>query len=544
MNIKLYQFNKKANSTKLPPNNIGVVFDCEMKSPSSIYAPVIDIKINPADIPQYNYAYIEDFKRYYFITNTVYSMGIWSLTMVVDLLASFRKDIRLSYQYVLRSASRCDPKIIDNMYITKRGDNDSDMFWRSNAITSAGRYSSLYDSWSSVNPFNTSVENGYYCVGVVGNNNTGVSYYIMSSSVFASFLRKAFSLTPSNMTDLEAGTAAAVFNIVQYITSCRWYPISPDVSNVGTTVSTITIGSQSITLTSPQTCILMNGIAVEKFRFSSTFANHPQYDATTKMYLNYSPYTEYGLYFQPFGTIPVDTTKLDDVLSVYWYVDYCQGIATLELHNGTQQNDPLIYTTTVEYGVPIPISTLTYDWKGALAIGAANWIKTGITNLAGSAGASYTTHTSSSGESHGGKGGSFGSSTGNWQTDLYDQIAGDISSTMASTSRSLVDNGAIDVLNKAIDIAGATFGQVNTVGAQGSFLAYSMDLPYLFAWFTLITDEDPDRFGRPLYKQAPLGGLSGFCLCANATVTYNYSHPLSIESRDIEALLNSGVYLE
>lgn len=535
--IRLYHFDKRTNSTKQPPSGDGTVFTCSMKSPSSIYSPVIDIKIGDTSIADYNYAYIANLKRYYFITNSVYNMGVWSLYLAVDLLASFRQDIRLSTQYVLRSASMCDPNIIDTMYMTKRDLVFIEQnYWRSDPITTAGRYDSSSDSWGPSTPFNKQVNDGYYCVGVVGSTNTGVSYYMMSSSVFTVFLNKAFSLTPSNMTDLESGTAAALFNITQYITSCTWYPISPITSNVGTTVTSVTIGSQSINL--GYSCILMNGTAIEKFRITESLNNHPQYDSTTTRYLNMSPYTEYGLYFQPFGTIPIDTTKTDGVLSVYWYVDYCQGIATLEMHNGTDEDDPLIYTTTAEYGVPIPVSTLTYDWKGALAIGAANWIKTGISNAAAS---SYTTHTSSSGETHGGRGGSFGGSA---VENHASSIAEEISSAIGSTSRALVDNGAINALNKAIDIAGATFGQVHTVGAQGSFLAYNMDLPYFFAWYTYITDEDPARFGRPLYKQMGLLALSGYCLCANASVSYTHANPLSIERRDVEAMLNSGVFLE
>lgn len=507
-----------------------------MKTPSSIYSPVIDIKISNNSIVDYNYAYISDLKRYYFITNTVYSMGIWTLFMTVDLLASFREDVRFSDQYVIRSASRCDPQIIDTMYMTKRSTDADKMFWRSDPFTSAGRYDTVNGTWGSSSPFNKNINDGYYSVGVVGSTNTGVTYYMMSSTVFKTFLQKAFSLTPSNMTDLESGTASALFNIVQYITSCTWFPIAPLTSNVGTSVSSVTIGPENIPGVN---CVMMNGVAIEKFRYTDPdgIQNHPQYDASTTRYLKYSPYTEVGLYFQPFGTIPIDTTKVDDVISVYWYVDYCQGIATLELHNGTDEDDPLIYTTTAEYGVPIPVSTLTYDWKGALAIGAANWIKTGIENMAGSA---YTTHTSSSGQTHGGKGGSFGSNTEITASSIMDELT----SAIGNTSRWLVDNGTIDIMNKAIDVAGSTFGQVHTVGAQGSFLAYCMDLPYFFAWYSLVTDYDAARFGRPLYKQVSLGGLNGYCLCANASVEYTHANPLSVERRDIEAMLNSGVFLE
>lgn len=60
----------------------------------SVTAPVITIQGGIA-IVGYNYCYIEDFYRYYFITN-IQSIrnNLWALTLKVDVLMSFKNDIK------------------------------------------------------------------------------------------------------------------------------------------------------------------------------------------------------------------------------------------------------------------------------------------------------------------------------------------------------------------------------------------------------------------------------------------------------------------
>lgn len=537
--IKLYTFDKKPNSTKRPNINAGMVFNCDIKTPSSIYAPVIDIKTNSNNVPRYNYAYISEFRRYYFITNTVYNLGTWTMSLAVDLLASFKNDIFNSRQYVVRSASASNEYIIDTLYRTYR-DDDTALFWKSDPITTVERLKSTDNTWVSVSPFNQNVEDGYFMVGVVGSTNTGVTYYIMGCSEFQIFLQKAFTTVPSGMTDVDTGTASAIYNAVQYITVCRWYPVKPLMWNAGTYTRYVSIGSLTIDLGyADADCIVMNGITIEQYRTSIDIPTHPQYSSDLK-YLRYSPYTELGLYMQPFGTIPIDTTRLvgSDRLQIYWYVDYCAGCATLEIRNNATNNHMLVATATAEYGVPIPVSTLVYDWKGALAMGAANFIKTAIENEGqGFLGIQFTGNTVNGKEQATIPYGVYGSS-------MAGNIAADIARGVRATSQQLKADGNLDLLNTAINIAGASMGQISTVGAQGSFLAYNMDMPYLYAWFSKIADTDPDRFGYPLCKKKRIDQLSGYCLCLDATVDYTDNVPLAVEAQGIATMLNTGVFIE
>ena len=64
-----------------------------LKNPTSIINPVIEIQIdNPA---LFNYAYIPDFNRYYFITNIrSIRVNLWEISMHVDVLKSYAEQIK------------------------------------------------------------------------------------------------------------------------------------------------------------------------------------------------------------------------------------------------------------------------------------------------------------------------------------------------------------------------------------------------------------------------------------------------------------------
>ena len=152
--IKLYKFNKKVNSTATPLDN-GRNFNCNIKTPSSLISPVIELEYNPDNIPKYNYAYIEAFERYYFINNIVFDRGLWILSLGVDLLASYKDDIINSRQYVIRSSSNKNEYLIDTFYNTYRS-GLLDEFYKSNYIRTVQHYNPKTDEWVDTNYYNIS----------------------------------------------------------------------------------------------------------------------------------------------------------------------------------------------------------------------------------------------------------------------------------------------------------------------------------------------------------------------------------------------------
>lgn len=91
MNITLCVNNSEKN--KLSKSLSGMtVFSGSLKDETSVIAPVVMMEIeNPTG---FNYAYIPEFGRYYFIRDMVsVRTGLWKISMQVDVLQSFQNYI-------------------------------------------------------------------------------------------------------------------------------------------------------------------------------------------------------------------------------------------------------------------------------------------------------------------------------------------------------------------------------------------------------------------------------------------------------------------
>ena len=110
MNVVFYNHAKRSNSTKLPSE--GVTIPCVLKDACSVVSPVLEIKT--ATRPDYNYAYVSDFGRYYYVTEWIYDKGIWSCSLSVDVLTSWRDEIKATKAQVLFSSSLYNMDAVDN----------------------------------------------------------------------------------------------------------------------------------------------------------------------------------------------------------------------------------------------------------------------------------------------------------------------------------------------------------------------------------------------------------------------------------------------
>lgn len=521
--IRLYNFNKKPNSTAVPAV-AGTSYSCTMKTVSSLLSPVIDIADTKQTgaIPLFNYAYIADFDRYYFIDDVSWSQGIWSLSMHTDVLASFRQDIRNSRQYVLRSASMYDEDIPDSLYMTKASSYGKSFskseYAGTGSYPNGVRYYRPKNGGTGVTSqyFNGTYTDGEFVVGIVGNNTAGVTYYSFSNSGYKNLISQITTLVPSDATDASASVINSIVDPLQYVTSVRWFPavINPS----GTTVTSLTIGGYPITL-SP------GGRTLDA---SDVIAYYCSIDIPTRSdmrpYMKLSPFREISLVFQPFGVIPLDSTKLYNSSSVLveWIIDYTTGAAVLNVYRGTQSylnREGLIYSTSTEYGVEIPLSTLKMDWKAGLAISAMQWL-----------------------------GQKAGWSSGPTGEQVLDGLIADGTVTSADLEAAGINVDATvkpkSMYDTVMDFAASALGQLSTTGAIGSFLGYMFEKPRIEAWFNYQVEYDDERFGRPLYQTVRLENLDGYTICQNPMINFTYKHPLEMEQIAIYRMLSAGIYLE
>ena len=476
MQIILYKFSKKINSTAQPTSSTeSLTLECLVKTPSSIISPAVQLSKGTEPI-DYNYAYIADWGRYYFINDIEYSMGYWTLYLSVDVLASFKTGITSSSQYVLRSASSHDDSIMDNFYPAKGG-----------AVclssTFNGSITRPDDSiaHSTSGYFSNSFSSGFFVIGIISNNATGISYYELTYNVFKTFIANLMAVDPTDMSEVSSGIRKAIYDPLQYIVSCKWFPITVKYGVV-TQVTDIDVGGYAVHV---GTATLLNDHRNIHLRTSASIPKHP--DVSTFAYRQLSPYSEYKLIFEPFGTLALDTTKLYDASTLYldWYFDVATGEAELIVSSNLNTN---IANAISNIAVDVPVIQMTVDYIG-------------------------------------GYGGFIGSALGTVGQALIGDAVGAISTALSGIGNTI----------------SAMTPNVTKSGVTGSFLSYSVGYPVLYLYYMTQVNPDNDRYGRPLCQTVQLSTLSGFCMCSNASISLPCTES---ERGTIESYLNSGVFIE
>lgn len=355
LNSYFYRFNKKKNSTKRPDG--GTRISIELKAPTDIINPTI--RLNYSGSPHgFNYLYIPDFAKYYYVDSWRWMDGLWECDCTEDFLATWKSEIGDSTQYILRSSYTYNVNVGDSYYPTRGG--------------TVNYYA------AGVNPFARTFDGGCYVVGLINSDSGGVGavhYYVMSQFNFNRFLSALMTdidWLDISTEEISAGLQKGLINPFQYVASCLWLPVQAGTS--GSKVSNLRYGWW--TLSQQSAAPLAQDSAVYK---SVEFAlpKHPQAGERGK-WLNNAPYTTYTLYMQPFGGIPIDTTMVYDQTTVTAgiYIDPITGNAVCRVTSG----GATLTEVSGQVGVPIQLSQMATDYAGATKT-AANTIGGVIGNI-------------------------------------------------------------------------------------------------------------------------------------------------------------------
>jgi hypothetical protein len=342
MNVNFYTFAKKKNSTARPSSN-PTTYACIVKEGCSVMAPAIGLDIGRLTSPsQYNYAYISDFNRYYYIEDWYWEKGLWWATMSVDILASFKTIILQNTAYVSRASKTYDGLIMDSLYPSKSNFYNPTIDYWGNSST------------QTVNtPWTNSPSGGFYVVGIINKDTSSVgavSYYAFNSSQFAVF--KGILLGDTTWTgimttnpDIGENLYKSLFNPFQYITSILWFPFSLP-TGWGTQINILDIGWWEISGVYCTRLTMFRCPITGSFRVTE----HPQ-SSSRGRYLNSAPYSEYRAFFPPFGQFELEASKIvgyeftDGYLTLGCNieVDLITGTARLIIFLG---NNELVHCTT------------------------------------------------------------------------------------------------------------------------------------------------------------------------------------------------------
>lgn len=317
--VVLYAHSKRLNSTKRPgEDNTGRVCNGVLVDESGILSPNISFDFNDSPAA-YNYAYIQEFDRYYYIREWTMMRNLWYASMEVDPLASWRDLIGLSYQYVLRSSAAFDGNVADNAYPI------------------VADPLAVYTGMSSTNNtynWTANFEQGCYVVGIInGEDDTVgcVSYYRFTNQQFRNLCDILFAdptYLDIDVLELSNGLQRLLANPFQYVASAMWFPF--DIP-AGAAVSSVMVGWWQFAID----CNKINPSGVAATHFEFTLPQHPQ-SGDRGRWLNTPPYTQHTLFVPCFGEfeIPSATTIDTGHITVDVYTDMITGQAHLIIDGG------------------------------------------------------------------------------------------------------------------------------------------------------------------------------------------------------------------
>lgn len=443
-NATFYTFSKRINSTKQPSG--GSSYSIELKAGSSAINPTIKLDVGQAGNPTaYNYAYIAEFNRYYHIRDWRWEERLWAADLASDPLASFKSDIGSYTAYVSRAAAAYDGDIMDSYYPAKA------------EITETKQDATVDPGFIRPDITHT-INDGTFVVGVQGKNaaqNGGaVTYYAVKPAAIRAITDYLLDPQNYNIMDIEEDLLKCIFNPMQFIVSCLWFPFSMILGS-----DNIEVGWWDISMpTGMQVCKVLSDPVYTR-NVTYPIPKHPQ-AATRGNYLNMQPYSQYMINAGPWGAIPIDNRQLLDEtdLSCVMNIDLITGTGRLSIVG----KNSLVYIEdhVAQIGVPVQLGQNMLN-QGALF----NGIGSGV---------------------------------------------GTIGSALNIHPGSMLTNG----LAAIYDVASLSQAQPVSVSSNGS-MAFNT-LFNIVGRFLTIVDEDLSSRGRPLCKPKTISGLSGYILCEDA----------------------------
>ena len=340
INVNFYQLAKKENST-LQPTGSGNSYTCVLKDSCSIENPEIELNAKPTN--WYNYAYIADFNRYYYVTNWSYFRGIWTAELKVDVLASFKTTIGSTTKYVLRSAHSYDKEIKDTLYPLKS---------ETVKMVSSG---TLYN-WAT--NFSGGTFIAYINNGNVDSGYGSLNYMYFTPTQFGQLLNALYPTSTDTYhdvftTDVYNIFAGVLLNPIDFITKVFWVPVTLTAGSLPTTFGNY------VALTGNNQPVYHGNLSSYKQTQTLNLTVPKRSDTVRGAWANTSPFGTYYLYYAPFGIIALDSNHLigANSIDIVSTLDLTTGELKISIYTIGDYGSVLdrIYSGTSRVGVEIPV---------------------------------------------------------------------------------------------------------------------------------------------------------------------------------------------
>lgn len=332
--VKFYQFAKTPNSTKRVTDDMeSVELLCKFKEATSIVEPTLII--NSSAIYKYNYCYIEEFGRYYFVSNPVsFPNFIWEVKCAVDVMATFKDDILNTKAFIQYAAIGYNPLLADSRLPFETWSAKEYKDVALDGFSEAGVY--ILSVISAVNPNSRS---GFATSYAVPTSLMGNLVSVINSEDFYTQMKEQFS------------------DPLSAIISCIWIPISYEKAS-SNQASEIIIGRYA---TGIHTFLAKSSEEdVKSISITYRFTEN-----SLQNYRNCEPYTKMYLYLPGVGITQIPMLRVFPYspLDVFYCVDYLTGDITYRISGGV--DNPFL-TAKGNLAVEMPLGRTNYDPTGVL----------------------------------------------------------------------------------------------------------------------------------------------------------------------------------
>ena len=334
MKVRFYDFSKRRNSTKQPPSTGYTEKEVYLKESTSIKNP--SFVMNATNF-SWNYAYIPDWNRYYFVDDIIsITKDTTQYDLTEDVLATNKSAIGSTVARIAYASTLYDAEIIDN---------------RINVHTTKQIKGSLPSQASGFN------STGCYVLTVYNNALTPASTGFSQSYV----------MSQDNIYKVKSwlGESAVMNSLANYflgspleaIFGCIWVPF--DYSAVsGTGVDHVVIGNQSSTL-----WVGTYGNINAKLLAGTGIVS---YTATLPIHLRYNdfrrcqPYTTGSLYLPGIGSVDINLNEWFNEANIYvsYNFEYATGNVSYLIFNSTGM---IMQTATCNVASQCPLGQVTSD---------------------------------------------------------------------------------------------------------------------------------------------------------------------------------------
>lgn len=453
MRVIFYTFTKRKNSLDTPSGE-GFTSECVLKDTCTILRPRIELA--SAYNLQWNYCYIPDFQRYYYVSDSEYFRGVWTLECRFDAMASWEGFIRNTSAQVIFSSSHYNVNLLDNR-IPATGNLDRQV--STEAFTGA-----LGNA--------TESPSGYFALTVLSGNGiwaTGVSTtYFMTYRQMQVFAQEL--LAPEGLEAIKQ----YFDNPMDSLIDCYYIPL--DITNYValSTTTHIVIGGYTFPSAigrTPQSTSLANK------SMSATIEIPWVYDDFRRL----SPYTNIDLFVPFCGSKPIppeDCYQHDAIL-----LSYSVDVTTGDVQCIAYLKETVLQEWAGNCRIMLPVGqtqSRVGQTLGALSSGIAAVGKIGAGNVA--AGATGVLNAIGSVLSPtevkqcGGFSGSIlGACLGNDQNLLWQKFRMSVTSHLTEASPSSI-RATIGNVNGDVEMIGNLSGYCQTLGASVSAPAFAEEL--------------------------------------------------------------------